>query len=139
MAPAAILAQLQALSPAEFEEFTRLLFAASGLYHDVRRVGRSGDGGVDLTMRDGAGNLCVVQCKRYRGTVPAGQIRDLAGVMMLQRPREAFFVTTGRVSAGAQAVLGDHLIHVWDGARLVAYARQYLGARLGETLERARH
>ena len=45
-APAADpLANLQALSPAQFEEFARLLLIASGLYHDVQVVGASGDQG----------------------------------------------------------------------------------------------
>jgi restriction system protein len=137
-APAADpLANLQALSPAQFEEFARLLLIASGLYHDVQVVGASGDQGIDLTMRDGGGNLCVVQCKRYKGTVSPSVVRELYGVMARTGAREAFLITTGRVSSAAQAWIGAKPVHVWDAERLLAYARRYLGSDLGQTIQRA--
>jgi hypothetical protein len=131
------LVSLQALSPAQFEEFARLLLTASGLYHDVQVVGASGDQGIDLTMRDGGGNLCVVQCKRYKGTVSPRVVRELYGVMARTGAREAFLVTTGRVSSAAQAWIGVKPVHIWDAERLLAYARRYLGSDLGATIKRA--
>jgi Restriction endonuclease len=131
------LASLQALTPAQFEEFARLLLMASGLYHDVQVVGASGDQGIDLTMRDSADNLCVVQCKRYKGTVSPRVIRELYGVMARTGAREAFLITTGRVSSGAQAWIGAKPVHVWDAERLLGYARRYLGSDLGQTIKRA--
>ena len=131
------LASLQALSPAQFEEFARLLLTASGLYHDVQVVGASGDQGIDLTMRDGGGNLCVVQCKRYKGTVSPSVVRELYGVMARTGAREAFLITTGRVSSAAQAWIGAKPVHVWDAERLLAYARRYLGSDLTQTIQRA--
>jgi hypothetical protein len=131
------LASLRALTPAQFEEFARLLLMASGLYHDVQVVGASGDQGIDLTMHDGGGNLCVVQCKRYKGTVSPRVVRELYGVMARTGAREAFLITTGRVSSGAQAWIGAKPVHVWDGQRLLDYARRYLGSELGQTINRA--
>jgi len=131
------LASLQALTPAQFEEFARLLLVASGLYHDVQVVGASGDQGIDLTMRDGGGNLCVVQCKRYKGTVSPSVVRELYGVMARTGAREAFLITTGRVSSAAQAWIGAKPVHVWDAERLPAYARRYLGAEFAGTIKRA--
>lgn len=129
---------LKALNPAQFEEFTRLLMEASGLYRDVRRVGGSGDGGIDLTMRDPAGALCVVQCKRYRGAVGPEKVRDLLGVMARNQAREGYLITTGRVSPAAQAWSGAARLHVWDGPRLVRWAEHILGAQLEATIKRAR-
>jgi restriction endonuclease len=131
------LASLQALSPAQFEEFARLLLVASGLYHDVQVVGASGDQGIDLTMRDAGGNLCVVQCKRYKGTVAPGVVRELYGVMARTGAREAYLITTGRVSSAAQAWIGAKPVHVWDAERLLTYARRYLGADFAGTIKRA--
>ena len=132
-----LLASLQALSPAQFEEFACLLLTASGLYHDVQVVGASGDQGIDLTMRDGGGNLCVVQCKRYKGTVSPSVVRELYGVMARTGAREAFLITTGRVSSTAQAWIGAKPVHIWDAERLLAYARRYLDAEFAETIKRA--
>jgi restriction system protein len=137
-APDTTLDRLQGLNPAQFEEFARLLMEASGLYRDVRRVGGSGDGGIDLTMRDPAGALCVVQCKRYRGAVGPEKVRDLLGVMARNQAREGYLITTGRVSPAAQAWSGAARLHVWDGPRLVRWAEQILGDQLGETIQRAR-
>jgi hypothetical protein len=132
------LASLQALSPAQFEEFARLLLVATRLYHDVQVVGTSGDQGIDLTMHDGGGNLCVVQCKRYKGTVSPRVVRELYGVMARTGAREAFLITTGRVSSAAQAWIGAKPVHVWDAERLLTYARRYLGSDLTQTIKRAR-
>lgn len=131
------LSALKALTPGEFEEFTRLLFGASGLYHDIRRTGGSGDGGIDLTMRDGAGNLVVVQCKRYHGTVSPAVVRDLYGVMERNRAREAYLVTTGRVSRAAQEWIGDRPLHVWGDERLLRYSERFLRESFAETIKRA--
>ena len=129
--------QLKALTPAQFEEFARLLLVAAD-YRDVQRVGGSGDQGVDLRMRDPAGNLCVVQCKRYAGSVSPAVVRELYGVMARTGAREAYLLTTGRVSAAAQAWIGDKPLHVWPADRLLRYADQYLGSRLAATIQAAR-
>src|SRR5205085_956437 len=84
---------------------------------DVRRVGRSGDGGIDLVMRDHAGRLCLAQCKRYRATVPPSVVRDLYGVMVRHGAGEAYLITTGRVTAAAQAWPGAEPLHVRDAER----------------------
>ncbi len=135
--PLAPLAQLKALTPTQFEEFARLLLLAVG-YQDVQRVGGSGDQGVDLRMRDAAGNLCVAQCKRYHGTVSPAVVRELYGVLARTGAREAYLITTGRVSHDAQAWIGDKPLHVWPADRLIRYAEQHLGDRLPATIQAAR-
>ena len=129
-----VLDQLKALTPAQFEEFSRLLLLAAG-YRDVQRVGGSGDQGVDLRMADPAGNLCVVQCKRYAGSVSPAVVRELYGVMARTGAREAYLLTTGRVSHDAQAWIGDKPLRVWPADRLVRYAERYLGPRLAATIQ----
>ncbi len=132
-----VLDQLKALTPAQFEEFSRLLLLAAG-YRDVQRVGGSGDQGVDLRMADPVGNLCVVQCKRYAGSVSPAVVRELYGVMARTGAREAYLLTTGRVSAAAQAWIGDKPLRVWPADRLVRYAEQYLGDHLPTAIQAAR-
>ncbi|MDQ2806831.1 MAG: restriction endonuclease [Chloroflexota bacterium] len=120
---------MKALTPAQCEEVARLLLEAVG-YRDVQRVGGSGDQGVDLRMRDAAGNLCVVQCKRYHGSVSPALVRELYGVLACTGARAAYLITTGRVSHDAQAWIGDKPLHVWPADRLIRYAEQHLGDRL---------
>lgn len=127
---------LRSLTPTQFEEFARLLMERIG-YQQVRRVGGSSDRGIDLEMRDGAGNRCIVQCKRYKGTVPPHVVRELYGVMEHAGVREAYLLTTGRVSHDAQAWIGTRPLHVWDGERLVRYAQHYLGGDLAAIIKRA--
>ena len=120
-----ILSALYALTPAAFEHFAAGLLARMG-YADVRVMGKSGDNGVDITMRNGAGELCVAQCKRYRNSVSPAIVRELLGVMTREQAAEGFLITTGKVSSHAEAWAGAHQIKVIDAPRLVYQARRYV-------------
>lgn len=118
-----LLAAIYALSPAEFERFSHRLLMAMG-YRDVRVTGKSGDNGIDIVMRDGAGRLCVAQCKRYRGRVPPAVVRELLGVMAREAAAQGFLITTGKVSSQAESWAGTHQIKVIDAERLIFHARR---------------
>src|SRR5215213_1741075 len=65
------LGDLLTLSPTAFEHAVADLLRALG-YRDVRRVGGSGDQGVDVACRDAAGKRVIVQCKRYGPATKVG-------------------------------------------------------------------
>ena len=69
----------QTLSPAAFERLVRRLLRESG-FTQVEVTGRTGDGGVDgrgIARIHGLMSFHVLfQCKRYRGSVGAPEIRD---------------------------------------------------------------
>lgn len=86
-----------------FERLIKYLLRASG-FTQVEVIGRSGDGGVDGKGIMRLGGLLsfhvIFQCKRYRGSVGAGQIRDFRGAMV-GRADKGLLVTTGSFTPDA--------------------------------------
>src|SRR5207247_9385385 len=76
---------LQSLPAAGFERFCQRLLRESG-FQEVTITGRSGDGGIDgigiLQVNALVSFKVLFQCKRYRGAVGPGQVRDFRGAMM---------------------------------------------------------
>lgn len=75
----------QNLSPQAFERLVQRVLREAG-FTQVEVTGRSGDGGIDgrgIARIHGLMSFHVLfQCKRYKGSVSAGDIRDFRGAMM---------------------------------------------------------
>jgi restriction system protein len=129
-----LLEVLGTMAPAAFERLAQRLLRESG-FTKVEVRGKSGDGGVD-----GVGILRVnlvsfqvyFQCKRWKGSVPANEIRDFRGAMQ-GRADKGLFITTGRFTAQASDEStrdGAIAIDLIDGERLCDLLKQYsLGVR----------
>src|SRR6266851_4621800 len=86
-----------------FERLAQRILRESG-FVKVEVTGRSGDGGID-----GVGVLRLAllsfqvyfQCKKYKGSVSAGAIRDFRGAMV-GRTDKGLFITTGTFTAEAK-------------------------------------
>ena len=124
-----LLDRLSRLSPAGFERLAGRLMLAAG-FHDVEVLGRSGDGGIDCI---GMYRLSLVsfptyvQCKRHKGSVGAGMVRDLRGAMVGRGDR-GLLITTGTFTAGAQSEAtrdGAPPIELIDGDALCDLLKQY--------------
>jgi restriction system protein len=93
----------QKLSPAAFERLVQRVLRESGFTH-VEVTGRSGDGGIDgrgIARIHGLMSFHVLfQCKRYKGTVGPGEIRDFRGAMV-GRADKGLFITTGTFTPAA--------------------------------------
>jgi restriction system protein len=93
----------QKLSPAAFERLVQRLLRESG-FTQVEVTGRSGDGGIDgrgIARIHGFMSFHVLfQCKRYKGSVGASEIRDFRGAMV-GRADKGLFITTGTFSPAA--------------------------------------
>lgn len=91
------------LNPAAFERLIQRLLRESG-FIQVEVTGRTGDGGIDgkgIAKLHGFMSFHVVfQCKRYKGTISASQIRDFRGAMV-GRADKGLFITTGTFSRDA--------------------------------------
>ena len=78
-----LLQRLLEMSPEAFERLTQRLLREAG-FRDVEVLGKAGDGGIDGV---GVYRLSLVsfpiyfQCKRYKGSVSAGTVRDFRGAM----------------------------------------------------------
>ncbi len=93
----------QKLSPAGFEKLVQRVLRESG-FTQVEVTGRTGDGGIDgrgIARIHGFMSFHVLfQCKRYKGSVSAGEIRDFHGAMV-GRADKGLFISTGTFSPSA--------------------------------------
>jgi restriction system protein len=94
---------LQEMDPSSFERLSQRVLRESG-FTQVEVTGKSGDGGID-----GIGVLRIAllsfqvffQCKRYKGSVGAGAIRDFRGAMV-GRTDKGLLLTTGSFTTEAR-------------------------------------
>jgi restriction system protein len=70
----------------------------------VEVTGYSNDGGIDVVLHNGAGELIGVQVKRYNRRVGVSYIREFTGALVLGGYTRGIFVTTSDFQAGAQKV-----------------------------------
>jgi restriction system protein len=86
-----------ALDPSTFERLTKRILREIG-FVQVEVTGQSGDGGIDgkgiVKIQDVLSYHIVFQCKRYKGSVGPGAIRDFRGAMV-GRADKGLFITTG--------------------------------------------
>lgn len=127
---------LLALKPAAFERLVQRLLRESG-FIQVQITGKSGDGGIDgvgIARINGFLSFHVLfQCKRYQGSVTAGQIRDFRGAMQ-GRTDKGLFVTTGTFTRDAVKEAtrdGAPPIDLIDGEQLVQRLKELrLGVKI---------
>lgn len=107
-----------------FERLSQRILRESG-FTRVTVTGQSNDGGIDGTGIVQLGNLLsfpiLFQCKRYKGSVGAGAIRDFRGAMVGRTDR-GLIITTGSFSREAKVEAtrdGAPLIDLVDGEQLL--------------------
>ena len=112
-----------------FERLTQRLLRESG-FTQVKVTGKTGDGGIDgigIVKLNGIISFHMLfQCKRYTGTVAAGEIRDFRGAMQ-GRADKGLFITTGKFSTPAIEEAnrpGATPIDLVDGDELVEKLRE---------------
>lgn len=121
---------LQNMDPYGFERLAQRLLRECG-FTDVQVTKKSGDGGID-----GNGKLAIngifsfhvaFQCKRYKGSVGAGEIRDFRGSLPTNIEK-GVMITTGTFSKAAReeaASPGKQQIDLMDGEALIDKIVQY--------------
>jgi restriction system protein len=129
-----LLEVLLEIRPDSFERLARRLLREAG-FVSATVTGKSGDGGIDGI---GVYRLSLVsfpvffQCKRYRGSVGAGAVRDFRGAMS-GRGDKGLLITTGSFTADAKQEAtrdGAPPVDLIDGERLCDLLREYaLGVR----------
>lgn len=92
-----LISVLLKIEPSAFERLCQRLLRESG-FIQVEVTGKSGDGGIDgkgIVRISGFLSFHVIfQCKRYKGSVGSGEIRDFRGAMQ-GRADKGIFITTG--------------------------------------------
>ena len=104
---------LLTLTPREFEDMVVDLHVALG--HRARRVGTTGDHGVDVIVQTRVGDRCIVQCKRWRSKVGEPVIRDFYGVLHHEGADRGAIFTTGQFTQQARAWAKGKPIRLYDG------------------------
>ena len=89
----------------------------------ARKVGRSGDGGIDGVIDEDRSGLDVIyiQAKRWEGSVGRPEIQKFAGALQGQRAKKGIFITTSYFTREAEefAQRIDSRIVLIDGQRLM--------------------
>lgn len=124
-----LLDTVKGMDPGAFERLSKRLLREAG-FVNVKVTGGSGDGGIDGS---GVYRLSLVsfpvyfQCKRYKGTVGSGQVRDFRGAMQGRGDR-GLLITTGTFTADAKAEAtrdGAPPIDLIDGEELADLLREF--------------
>jgi restriction system protein len=124
-----LLEVLFGIPPDSFERLARRLLREAG-FVSVTVTGKSGDGGIDGI---GVYRLSLVsfpvffQCKRYKGGVGAGAVRDFRGAMS-GRGDKGLLITTGGFTAEAKQEAtsdGAPPIDLIDGERLCDLLKEH--------------
>lgn len=117
------------LSPDAFERLTQRLLRESG-FVQVKVTGKTGDGGIDgvgiVKLHGIISFHMLFQCKRYKGAVSAGEIRDFRGAMQ-GRADKGLFITTGTFTNAAFQEAnraGTAPIDLLDGEALIEKLRE---------------
>jgi restriction system protein len=129
-----LIEELLATPPDRFERLARRLLREAG-FISATVTGKSGDGGIDGI---GVYRLSLVsfpvffQCKRYKGSVGAGAVRDFRGAMS-GRGDKGLLITTGSFTGDAKQEAtrdGAPPVDLIDGDRLCDLLKEYeLGVR----------
>lgn len=135
-----LIARLLQVSPEGFERLAQRLLREAA-FENVTVLGKSGDGGIDGV---GVYHLSLVsfpvyfQCKRFKGSVTAGTVRDFRGAMA-GRGEKGLLITTGSFTKEAQNEAsrdGAPPVELVDGDRLCDLLREYrLGVAVQERVE----
>jgi restriction system protein len=115
-----------ALSPAGFEEAVAALLHRLG-YRRVKVVGGAGDLCADIVCRGRAGELVIVQCKRYAPGHPvrSAEVQRVIGMAFVHHhAARAIFVTTSDFTHAARSLARGHHIELINGRRLVELAQR---------------
>lgn len=124
-----LLETLLKIDPSAFERLVQRLLRESG-FIQVEVTGKSGDGGIDGKGIMRLGGLLsfhvIFQCKRYKGSVSASQIRDFRGAMV-GRADKGLMITTGNFTRDAEKEAtrdGAPAIDLIDGGLLVEMLKE---------------
>lgn len=134
-----LLELLSTIKPDAFERLCQRMLRESG-FIKVQVTGKTGDGGID-----GIGVLKInllsftvfFQCKRYKGSVGAGAIRDFRGAMM-GRADKGLIITTGSFTTDARREAtrdGATAIELVDGEELARLLKQHKLGVITEMVE----
>ena len=135
-----LLALLHQMDPSAFERLFQRVLRQDGFYQ-VDVTGRSGDGGIDgigvIRVSGFLSFRVLFQCKRYKGSIGAGVVRDFRGAMV-GRTDKGLIVTTGNFTPASRKEAtrdGAPEIDLIDGEQLIDKLKELsLGVKTKEVV-----
>jgi restriction system protein len=135
-----LIGRLVELPPSGFERLAQRILREAG-FVNVTVTGKSSDGGIDGVgvYRPSLVSFPIYfQCKRYKGAVAAGSVRDFRGAMA-GRGEKGLLITTGTFTRDAQQEAtrdGAPPVELIDGEQLCDLLREYgLGVTVTQRIE----
>ncbi|CAN5491603.1 restriction endonuclease [soil metagenome] len=135
---------VKSCSPSFFERLVVELLVKMGyggtLEDAGKAVGKSGDGGIDGTIKEDRLGLDVIylQAKRWEATVGRPELQAFAGALLGKQARKGVFITTSNFSSGARAyvdTITSNIILI-DGEQLAELMIDYnVGVSVAATYE----
>lgn len=121
---------IRQLSWQDFEELLAEAFRRQGYDAEVTGGSRTPDGGVDIVLRRGP-EKWLVQCKHWKKyRVSVTTVRELQGVVSVERAQGGILVTSGTFTRDARRFAEKSLVELIDGEALV----QLIGDLKNQTL-----
>ena len=108
----------RSLSGSRFEVELAKLFQNNG--YTARKVGGSGDKGIDLVLNESI----VVQCKAYKSKVGPGAIRDLIGTMKNSGYRSGILASINGFSSGVPSYIKNNNIKLMDASHYIGLQKK---------------
>jgi restriction system protein len=124
-----LLDRVKGITPEAFEQLVIDLLLAMGYggsrREATRRVGRSGDGGIDGIINEDRLGLDVIylQAKRWQGSIAARDVRDFAGSLEERKAVKGVFITTSEFTRDAREFvsrIGKRIVLI-DGSELAQF------------------
>ncbi len=120
-----VVGRLRRLNPCVFEELLLTCCEDQG-WEIKRNKCYSNDGGVDGRVWI-AGNLYLIQAKRYRGYINPQHVRNFQEVVKAEQAAGGFFIHTGKTGSLSKSLICESQIYLISGQRLVDFV---LGEKL---------
>ena len=139
-----ILSKVKKIHPSEFEKLVVELLVKMGYGGSIqdagRAIGKSGDEGIDGTIKEDKLGLDVIyiQAKRWEGIVGRPEIQKFVGALAGQRAKKGVFITTSKFTKEAISYASqmDAKIILIDGEKLSEYMIDHnLGVSVQNTYE----
>ncbi len=100
----------------EFEECLKAHFRKLG--YAVKLTPKSHDYGADLLFKDNKNNYCVVQAKRYKGSVGIKSVQEVIGAREYYGGIRAIVITNSRFTKSAYDLARASGVELWDRDKL---------------------
>ena len=107
----------QSLSGFDFEYQVYKLFVEKG--YNAKLTSKTGDGGIDIVLRDKSGSKIIVQCKNHKAKIGPSTVRDLYGVLISEKAIKAILINSGGFTSGVYNFTKGKPIELWNVIDLI--------------------